>query len=204
MSKLLTAIAFLVFISCNNNNKKVPPITTGPVDTSSIKQPVQKDTSERTVVNEEVQWPPRRHCDKAIFAGVYKSKALYVIDTAFMYMIRSINDSCVLAFVDFVFEKCEANMSVRNLSILDTITCHFDGYISEYVIDLLPRLISKNPDVFFSALYANRKKWPCLVRTVNWYVSIYDGNDTIKDFMQEIIDRKGNKAFTRFMRSLEE
>lgn len=111
-------------------------------------------------------------------------------------------DSCTLFYIDVAFENYKRNATGRTYSVISSMSCLFDGYISEYVIDKLDNIFDepKREDEFLRQLYAESKddyKSQCLYEFIKMYLQVYNHN-----FINAMKKRDFDDQYNKFLKRL--
>lgn len=95
------------------------------------------------------------------------------------------DESCVFAILDLSLEAYIKEKDFSVLNIIDTLSCFFDGYISDYYIDLYPRLIGNEEKNNLIDIYniCSSKENCCLYENIKNYIDNYDIDNKYKSII---------------------
>lgn len=142
-------------------------------------------------------------CNSKYVREILEKENYSEIESLYKDNIQNSKDDCVLLYVETAFELYCKQASKRNFEILNVLSQHFDGYISEFIIDKFWKI--ENDDKLFNyflvQLYTYSSHCIYLVESYKHHYSIYSDEIT-KNKINTIILNTNDEIFKSFLISL--
>ncbi len=187
--RLIIITNIVLLVGCGNNKENV--------ESKVINN--QSDISNTKVTNANVIKP---FCVQDTIINSFKNDNVEIILAKFKTMMSINQDSCVLSYVDIAFEHFKEYPTQRAYEIISSLSCSFDGYISESAVDKFDEIFhdTKLKDKFLGYLYNEYRKEPnstCLYSHVRLYLEVYN-----KDFAKSVRIKNRNEEYNTFLNRL--
>ncbi len=144
-------------------------------------------------------------CDSLVISELLQDKSLQAINKEFKTHIRENKDGCVLEILDYVAILYLKSPTIRNFEIINELSCSFDGYITEYFIDLFTEIAKRCSGFFFKSLHElndQKESSKCLYMVVKTYLNIYDINGKVLALIDEEISKSSKQDYIIFLENL--
>jgi hypothetical protein len=144
--------------------------------------------------------PVKPKCNATSIRQLLKSGNLPLISKRFGGFIRQNNEDCVFECLNQAFANYLHSADNKNFRVINQLSCYFDGYITEYCVDFIPRLIRGHRDFYFKSLY--RSKNNCLKNFTKHNIEMYDADAGIKKILRRTISKTPPGKYRSFLQSL--
>lgn len=152
-----------------------------------------------------IGFPKTALCDTNSINKYLATASSKEVHNTFNSILKKGNDSCSLLFLERVCSMYVDNPIQKNFDHFNEVSCLFDGFISEYFVDLLPSFFKPGSDIFLRYLFRSSldsNKNGCAIKQVQDYLSLYDSDKKIQNIIKSVIQKTGDKEFKLFLNRL--
>lgn len=176
-SSLLFVISLSFITSCKLSNK----------NSSKKEQEVNSDTC--------------RFKNYKLYLNEYSVKQF---DSLFYNEIKNSSDECVLNIIDSVTINYKIMPNTKAFAFLNSISCRFDGYITEYFVDVFEMLFKAKSSRILNHMYdvSLNNSASCFYEFTKLYLKMYDNEGVIKKLILKERMTQADIKYKAFLNSL--
>lgn len=143
-------------------------------------------------------------CDSISFSKILDKNTPSEVSKIFKKLILKADDSCTLLFLKITVNKYIATRTDKSFQNLNSIACSFDGFISEFFMDYVPKL-ADNKCYFTRQLYANNLRTQdlnCLQQYIKSYLEVYDTDMFMHNYFKKCSLNSKNRKYRYYIKKL--